>query len=200
MARNLVLVLDGEQSEFGLKPLNREDIYGKRKRVALDADGQLCGKASLLDDGSLLLKSGMTAQGYFTPDGKSYKQAELVAFDTSGKSMEKVPSTLGVAQNLSGPLPAETVLDLRVDSIYQLESEQLGDKLAKSLAAGEIYGFSFNYRDDYSAESAVLLSNENGFFALIGKPVEWEWSSLTTVADLPASDVDADEELDFEMF
>ena len=46
----------------------------------------------------------------------------------------------------------------------------------------------------------MLLSNENGFFALIGKPVEWEWSSLTTVADLPASDVDADEELDFEMF
>lgn len=200
MARNLVLVLDGEQSEFGIKALNREDIYGKRKRVALDADGELCSKASLLDDGSLLLKSGMTAQGYFTPDGKSYKQAELVAFDASGKEMEKVPSTLGVAQNLSGPLPAETVLDLRVDSIYQLESEQLGEKLAASLAAGKIYGFSFNYRDDYSAESGVLLSNENGFFALIGKPVEWEWSSLTTVADLPASDVDADEELDFEMF
>jgi hypothetical protein len=200
MARNLVLVLDGEQSEFGIKALNREDIYGKRKRVALDADGELCSKASLLDDGSLLLKSGMTAQGYFTADGKSYKQAELVAFDTSGKALEKVPSTLGVAQNLSGPLPAETVLDLRVDSIYQLESEQLGEKLAKSLAAGELYGFSFNYRDDYSAESGVLLSNENGFFALIGKPVEWEWSSLTTVADLPASDVDADEELDFEMF
>lgn len=200
MARNLVLVLDGEQSEFGIKALNREDIYGKRKRVALDADGELCSKASLLDDGSLLLKSGMTAQGYFTPDGKSYKQAELVAFDASGKAIEKVPSTLGVAQNLTGPLPAENVLDLRVDSIYQLESEQLGDKLAASLAAGEIYGFSFNYRDDYSAESGVLLSNENGYFALIGKPVEWEWSTLATVADLPVSDVDADEELDFEMF
>jgi hypothetical protein len=200
MASNLVLLLDGEESEFGLKRLNREDIYGKRKRVALDADGELCGKASLLDDGSLLLKSGMTAQGYFTPDGRSYKQTELVAFDSEGKPLEKVPSTLGVAQDLSGPLPAEAVLDLRVDSIYQLETEQLGDKLAKSLAAGEIYGFSFNYREDYSAESGVLLSNENGFFALIGKPVEWEWSSLTTVADLPASDVDADEELDFEMF
>lgn len=200
MARNLVLVLDGEQSEFGLKSLNREDIYGKRKRVALDADGELCSKASLLDDGSLLLKSGMTAQGYFTPDGKSFKQSDLVAFDSSGKAMEKVPSTLGVAQNLSGPLPAETVLDLKVDTIYRLESEQLGEKLAASLAAGEIYGFSFNYRDDYSAESGVLLSNDNGFFALIGKPVEWEWSSLTTVADLPASDLDADEELDFEMF
>jgi hypothetical protein len=45
-----------------------------------------------------------------------------------------------------------------------------------------------------------LLGNENGFFALIGKPVEWEWSSLGAVADLPASDADADEELDFEMF
>jgi hypothetical protein len=142
----------------------------------------------------------MTAQGYFTSDGKSYKQADLVAFDASGKPLEKVPSTLGVAQKLSGPLPAETVLDLRVDSIYLLEAAQLGDKLSKSLAAGEIYGFSFNYRDDYSAESGVLLGNENGFFALIGKPVEWEWSSLGAVADLPASDADADEELDFEMF
>jgi hypothetical protein len=144
MARNLVLALGDEQSEFSIKPLNRADIYGKRKRVALDADGQVCSRASLLDDGSLLLKSGMTAQGYFTSDGKSYKQADLVAFDTSGKPLEKVPSTLGVAQKLSGPLPAETVLDLRVDSIYLLEAAQLGDKLSKSLAAGEIYGFSFN--------------------------------------------------------
>jgi hypothetical protein len=200
MARNLVLALGDEQSEFSIKPLNRADIYGKRKRVALDADGQVCSRASLLDDGSLLLKSGMTAQGYFTSDGKSYKQADLAAFDASGKPLEKVPSTLGVAQKLSGPLPAETVLDLRVDSIYLLEAAQLGDKLSKSLAAGEIYGFSFNYRDDYSAESGVLLGNENGFFALIGKPVEWEWSSLGAVADLPASDADADEELDFEMF
>ena len=87
-----------------------------------------------------------------------------------------------------------------MDSIYLLEAAQLGDKLSKSLAAGDIYGFSFNYRDDYSAESGVLLGNENGFFALIGKPVEWEWSYLGAVADLPPSDADADEELDFEMF
>jgi hypothetical protein len=200
MARSLVLTLDGEETSFGFKPVDRADIYGKRKRVALDRDGQPCSRASLLDDGSLLLKSGMTAQGYFTQDGKSYKLADLEAFDAEGNPATKFPSTLGVAQELRGPLNPTEVLDLRANTIYYLEPEQLGANLAAKLQEGNVYGFSFNYRDDYRAESGVLLHNENGYFALIGEAVAYEWSSLEAIAELPPVDSDTDDDLDFEMF
>lgn len=200
MARSLVLSLDGEETSFSFKPLDRADIYGKRKRVALDRDGQPCSRASLLDDGSLLLKSGMTAQGYFTSDGKSHKLADLEAFDADGKPAAKSPSTLGIAQQLEGPLDPSAVLDLRANTIYYLEPEQIGANLAAKLQAGEVYGFSFNYREDYRAESGVVLWNENGYFALIGEPVNYEWASLAVVAELPPVDTDSEDELDFEMF
>lgn len=200
MARSLVLTLDGEESSFGFKPVDRAAIYGKRKRVALDKNGQPCTRASLLEDGSLLLKSGMSAQGYFTGDGKSHKLADLEAFDPDGNPATKVPSTLGVAQNLRGPLDPSAVLDLRANTIYFLDPEQLGQNLATRLQSGDVYGFSFNYRDDYRAETGVLLHNENGYFALIGEPVSYEWASLAAVAELPPSDSDSDDELDFEMF
>jgi hypothetical protein len=200
MARSLILLLDGEETSFGFKPIDRSDIYGKRKRVALDRDGQPCSRASLLDDGSLLLKSGMTAQGYFTHDGKAYKLADLQGFDADGNLATKSPSTLGVAQKLEGPLDPTEVLDLRANTIYLLEPEQLGPNLAAKLQDGNVYRFSFNYRDDYRAETGLLLSNENGFFALIGEPVSYEWASLEAVADLPPADSDSEDELDFEMF
>lgn len=200
MARSLVLSLDGEETSFSFKPVDRADIYGKRKRVALDRDGQPCSRASLLDDGSLLLKSGMTAQGYFTGDGKAHKLADLEAFSADGNPAVKTPSTLGVAQELRGPLDAAEVLDLRASTIYYLEPEQLGANLSAKLQSGEVYGFSFNYRDDYRAESGVLLANENGYFALIGEPVNYEWASLALVAELPPVDSDSDDDLDFEMF
>lgn len=200
MARSLVLSLNGEETSFGFKPVDRADIYGKRKRVAIDRDGQPCSRASLLDDGSLLLKSGMTAQGYFTGDGKAHKLADLEAFNGDGTPAVKTLSTLGVSQELRGPLAPSEVLDLRASTIYYLEPEQLGANLSAKLQAGEVYGFSFNYRDDYRAESGVLLWNENGYFALIGEPVEYEWASLAVVAELPPVDSDSDDDLDFEMF
>ena len=55
MARALVLALDGEQTSFNFKPLDRADLYGKRVRVALDKDGERCTRASLLEDGLSLI-------------------------------------------------------------------------------------------------------------------------------------------------
>jgi hypothetical protein len=45
-----------------------------------------------------------------------------------------------------------------------------------------------------------LVNNENGYFAIIGFPIEYEWVSFQAVVDLPQESEDSDEELDFEMF
>lgn len=147
----------------------------------------------------MILRSGMTGQGYFLPDGTFMKQAELEGYDTDGKPLDKAPSTLGVPQDLEGPVTPQDVLNLRVQSIYALAPETIDESLKEQLQSGSVYRFTFNFREDYRAETAVLLANDNGFFALVGQPVDYEWSRLETVSELPASDIDSDDDdLDFD--
>ena len=199
MAKEIVVNFGGKESTFSYRPVDRASLYGKRKRVLLDQNGEPCARASLLEDGSLLIKSGMTAQGYYLSDGRSYKLAELEGFDLDGKSMDKVPSTLGVAQALEEATPEEA-LNISQQSYYALEASQIDEALKKSLDEGKIYRFAFNYREDYLAAQALLVSNENGLFAIVGQPVEHEWVSFQAVVDLPPESEDSEEELDFEMF
>jgi hypothetical protein len=199
VARVITVSLDGVESSFGFKAVDRAAVYGKRRRVALDREGQPCTRASLLEDGSLLLRSGMTGQGYFLPDGTFLKQSDLEAFDDAGNPLDKVPSTLGAPQPLEGPISPSEVLDLRVETIYALDPDSVNDALMSRLDAGDLFRFAFNFRDDYRAETGVLLANENGVFALIGVPLSYEWSSLQVLVDLPAADEDSDDDdLDFE--
>lgn len=200
MARVISVSLDGVESTFGFKAIDRSALYGKRRRVALDRSGEPCSRASLLEDGSLLLRSGMTGQGYFLPDGAFVKQGDLEGFDVEGNPVEKVPSTLGVPQPLEGPVDPSEILDLRVETVYALEADTVSDELLAKLTAGNAYRFVFNFRDDYRAETGILLANDSGVFALIGIPLTYEWSSLQIVAELPAADDDSEDDLDFEMF
>lgn len=200
MASTINVVHDGHEAVFTFSPVDRAAIYGKRRRLALDETGQPCSKASLLDDGSMLLRSGMTAQGYFLPDGTWVPQGDLEAINADGTPAERVPSTLGEAQSLT-PATAEDVLDLHVQTVYALEPESIPDGLAQALNAGALYSFAFNYRPDYRSESAILLANDEGYWALIGNPAAGEWQELATVTAVTEASEDAgDDDLDFEMF
>ena len=202
MARQIVVSLDGEQSTFDIKKLSRSKLYGRRKRVPLDPQGHACTRASLTEDGSLLIQSGMTAQGYFTDDGYWVPNKELVGLDEEGHEVEKIPSTLGEEQPLKGPVDPSRVLDLRLQSVYMLDPAEVGEALKKALADGAMYELKFNYRADFQAETAFLLMNGDGdVFALIGRLTEPAWRDpeemLPTFEEV---DDDDDDELDFEMF
>lgn len=200
MAKTINLNYGGETAVFAYKPIDRSVLYGKRRRIAFDLDGNECAKASLLADGSLLIRSGMTAQGYFTPDNTWVPQGELEAIRPDGSTPELLPATVGEE------VPAEKVsafeaLNLRFDTTYLLEAEELPSTLKKELDQGSIFRFPFNPRADYEMETGILVANENGYFALIGQPVAYEYSSLASVAsvvDEAASD--SSDDLDFEMF
>jgi hypothetical protein len=200
MAKTINLTYGGETAVFAYKPIDRSVLYGKRRRVAFDLDGNECAKASLLADGSLLIRSGMTAQGYFTPDNTWVPQGELEAINADGTTPELLPTTVGenvAAEKIS---PSEA-LNIRFDTTYSLEAEDLPAGLKKELDAGSIFRFPFNPRSDYEMETGVLVSNENGYFALIGQQVQYEFSalaSIVSVADEAASD--SSDDLDFEMF
>ena len=203
MAKPIVVSFGGTESTFGISRIDRSKLYGRRQRFPLDPTGERCQRAALTDDGSLLVLTGMTAQGYFDPDGSWVPNNQLIGLSPEGEPVERVPSTLGVPQPLEGPIPPTELLDLQVLSVYLLDPEDVDMDLAHKLANGQIFKFGFSYRGGYNAETGVLVGNDEGLFALIGRPKVLEWSELEQVVQPlldDEDDDDFDDDLDFEMF
>ena len=96
----------------------------------------------------------------------------------------------------------EPLLDL-VDKLNQpLSLGVVLDQIAKHLESGKALNFPFNYREDYHAESAYLVLNDEGYFALIGNPTKPIWMELNQVVEENFEDEvgDDNDDLDFEMF
>mgnify|MGYP001331914695 FL=1 len=200
MAKLILINYQGEEAQFSHKKVDRSKLYGSRKRIPLDPSGENCLRCELSDDGSILIMSGMTSQGYFDSDINWIPNKELIGMDSSGKVLDKVPATLGVAQD--GVLSElEPLLDLAVDSIYQLDPEEVPQSIQTVLESGKAISFPFNYREDYHAESAYLVLNDEGYFALIGNPIKPEWMELDQIVEETfESESEEDDDLDFEMF
>ena len=199
MARTIVVSLDGKESSFAFARLERKKLYPTKKRIPLDVDGEPCQRATLTDDGSMLVVSGMTGQGYFDDTGRWVQTGELVGLDPEGNPVEKQPSTLGVAQALTEVEP-EALLDAAISAVYMLDPDEVDGTLQAALDDGKIYRFAFNMRADYHLETGYLLANDAGTFALLGDTYDVPWCTLDAPV-MPIDDDDDDEdELDFEMF
>lgn len=200
MARQIVVSHQGVATTFDFKKLDRSKLYGKRMRMLLDSQGERCTRASLTADGAVLVRAGMTAQGYFTEDGQMVSGSQLVGLDAEGQVLERVESTLGVEQELEQVDPS-VLLDHRPQTIYMLDAQDLDPHLEALLIGGAVLKFRFNYRPDYRAEAAFLVANDEGVFALIGHPVEHTWCELDQphLPDIAEEDED-DDDLDFDFF
>ena len=199
MAKPIVISYKGKESSFDHGKLDRAKLYGKKKRIALDSNDVACIKASLVEDGSVLIRSGMTAQGYFKEGGAWVPNKELVGLDDEGKPLELLDSTLGAAQTVDAPALANELLDLAVTSVYILEPKEVDPRLEKELGDGEIMKIPFNYRSDYRLETGFLLKNKEGYFCIVGVPTHPEWCELNKVAVEVFEEEDSDD-LDFDMF
>lgn len=201
MARNLVFTFKSADSTFRFSKLERARLYGARKRIVMDREGEPCQRAELTDDGAIVLQQGMMAQGYFDDEGTWFPNNQLVGLEPDGSPAPVFPSTIGVPQPLQGPVPAESVLDARIQSVYMLDPEEMSDALAASLADGDIYQFPYSYRTDHRSQIGFLLSNDDGVFALIGDWAAPAWCELEApIGDFDSDDDALDDDLDFEMF
>lgn len=198
MAKPVVVRHCDATSSFRLTKLERRKLYGSRRRIPVDSHGEPCTRAALTDDGAVLITAGMTAQGWFDPDGRQVDSNDISAQDSTGAPVPQVPSTLGVPMDLEGPRPATDLLDLAVTSVYCLEPESIDDQLAASLKAGELWRFPFNYRADFRSETGFLVMNDLGYFLLVGVPVEHRYLAPNAPPP-PDDDEEADDDLDFEM-
>jgi hypothetical protein len=200
LAKPLIVALGGETFSFILSKVERSDLYGSRKRVPTDAGGRPCTRAGLTQDGSLLIDSGMSGQGYFTAGGQYVPRGHLVGVNAQGVVVESQASTLGEAQSLQGPLDPSAVLDLELLSVYQLEPEQVSSGFLDRLKTGEIFACDFNYATSLEVERAFILSNDQGVFALVGKPLNPDWVEEGARFEPPVEGAEeGSEDLDFEM-
>jgi hypothetical protein len=192
MAKQIVVTLGGKTSTFDFKKITRAGLMGKTSRRVLDPEGKVCERANVTRDGSLLLRSGMTAQGYFLRSNHKWvPNKELVGVDPAGRPMEKVPSTLGEAQELEGPVEIENLLDLKVASLYALDAVEFDSGLKKSLDKGDIYQFLFNTRADYEGQSAYLIMGKDGLpYSIIGNQTAVDWLQPNTVPEETFDDED----------
>ncbi len=200
MARPIILEYKGVQSQLAFTKLDRAKLYGKRRRVVLDQQGLPCERAQLTRDGALMIRAGMTAQGYYDEDGVPLERKDLLGIDADGQLVERKDSTLGVAQQLEGPVSPETLLDLALLSVYILEPRELDPELEQLLKKGEIFRFPFNYYADFHLETGFLLANKEGLFAVIGSPKTPAWCEPdAALEEFEEADME-DDDLDFEMF
>ncbi len=201
MAKPIVLSYRDKVSSFPFQKLDRKKLYATRRRMVLDRDGEPCLRAELMADGSTLIRPGMTGQAYFDDSGRWIPNSDLVGLDGDGHPLQKHPSTLGQAQQLQGPVAPEEVLDMAVYAVYRLDCEGADPELKEAVDGGDIFRFAFNYRPDYHAETAYLVGNDDGWFALVGLRNEPVWCELEKPeVDLSAEQDDDTDDLDFEMF
>ncbi len=199
MAKPIIINKDNKNSIFQIKKIERKKLYGYRKRLAVDENNEECKRASLTEDGQVLIKSGMTSQGWFIEGGKQIESNEIGAIDENNNELELIPSTLGIPQNIDGPINPKDLLDISVTNSYSIIPDEISEDLKSSLEKGEIWKFNFNLRADYRMETSYILKNDNGYFAIVGVPNQV--TMLSPNAPPPQNeDEDEDEELDFEMF
>lgn len=200
MARALVFNLAGEVSRFGLAKHSREKVYGVRKRVVVDDTGRECDRGLLSEDGSMLLPPGSVAMVYLDEHFDAVERANLRAVGDDGIPVERVGSTLDKELPLHGPVPSTEVLDHLTNMIYALEPETLAPALAAALGRGEVFRSVFSYTDGFDLQELFLLQNDDGVWALVGRPTQFEWVRKTTPV-APADDDDAlfEDDLDFGM-
>ena len=198
MAKPVLVAFGGLTTSFVPRRVERSQLYGSRKRVAVDAQGRVCTKAALTADGATLVTSGMTAQGHFGPDGRWVPRSEMVGLDASGHSVPLQPSTLGVAQPVTGPVPPSEVLGLALQSVYLLTPEDDAAPLVQALRAGDIYRCAFNFTAGLETEVAYLVGNAEGCFALVGQPAVQTWTEEGATFVPEVADVGDDSDLDFD--
>ncbi len=197
----VVINFNGEVSSLGITRLTREKLYGKKRRVIVDDDGQECVTAQLTRDGAALLPSGTTAYLYVNDDDDVIERRSLQAVDADGTPVERIPSTLGEEQEAQEVTP-DRILEHITTAVYEIDPDEIGDTLAARLKDGAVFEFRFNYRAGFDDWPAFLLQNGVGIFCLVCQ--EAPFDMLRREEEIPEDDKEEEDpfadDLDFGMF
>ena len=176
MARTATLKFDKKSFSTEFVKVDRKKLYGWSKIVVSAKDNGPCSTASIADGSHILPSKSTTLQG-FNDNGEYISRSNLIGVDSNNEAIEKVPSTYDVDSNLEIS-SLDDYLSLNVKSVYQLNIVENKEQLLDILNDGTILTFPFNYRADYEADDAFIISSNEHIFAVVGKQASFEFIGL----------------------
>jgi hypothetical protein len=198
MAKPLQFTGAGVSCTAQIEKVDRDKIYGWVNTRALDATGELCVTASVLEDGKTLIPAGGFTLLLVSENGSEIARKDLIAKDQNGNTLEIIASSFDAPVELRADVTLENFLDLQVKTVYQLSMDSGKDELLAKLSKG-LLAFNFNYRAGYETDTGYLVALDNEIFAIIGRPTQFEFIKLETLAVEEDDEHDEDESLDFGM-
>lgn len=200
MARKAELSINGQSFLAEFLKVDRKKIYGWSTVEVFDEKGSECRMANLAE-GRYVLPSGSSALVILNAKGETVSQSSLIGVDAQGNRVELVPSIYDQTVVLR-EANMDEYFSLAVKSVYQLNIEEIPDRIMADLKSGKIYYFIFNYRADYEGDDAYLLSNGMNVFAITGKCSDFEFIGLNDNEQNLVLDEEpiVEEEMDFAMF
>ena len=199
MAKELTFKLAG--AEYGAAPvkLERKKIYGWTDLVATDRDGNVCGKAYLSPDDSLIIPSGGLKQAVVDYEGRWVEKSELTPYSEDGaEPLPTYASSFDAPIVLKEKATTEEFLDNDWESVYQLVNADLA-----AAVGNDIYKFDFSYRGGTNHNDAYLMATPAGLFLFAGDKQEFPLVSLAEETTIDVTEEPVEEEiddLDFSMF
>ena len=200
MARKAELSINGQSFLAEFLKVDRKKIYGWSTVEVFDEKGSECRMANLAE-GRYVLPSGSSALVTLNAKGETVSKSSLIGVDAQGNKVELVPSIYDQTVVLR-EANIDEYFSLAVKSVYQLNIEEIPDRIMADLKSGKIYYFVFNYRADYEGDDAYLLSNGMNVFAITGKCSDFEFIGLNDNEQNLVLDEEpiVEEEMDFAMF
>jgi hypothetical protein len=75
----------GKESVFSISKLFRSKLYGRKRRISIDEEGNSCTRVLRDVAGGILLKKGMTGQGYLDDKGNWLERDTITGVDAEGE-------------------------------------------------------------------------------------------------------------------
>lgn len=199
MARHLTFQIGGHSFNVTPVKVERRKIYGHSELRVTDAKGDICRQCGINSDGTTIIEQGCVKSGILTDSGMWTDRADLIAIDIDGNPVTHIESSFDVDIELQETATIEELLNLKVQSVYQLS-----DTDAASLTAtvgDEIYTFPFSYSGGYEHLKAYLIASDGCVFIIAGTTCEFEYISLDQSGNIDMEDdSELDDSLDFSMF
>jgi len=190
MQRILEITHDGKLSSFTVAKITRSKLYGSKRRIPIDGQGQECSRAALTRDGRFILANGGTDVLYLDKQGDVAERSQLQAIDADGEVIAPGESTSNAMIDVGQVVEAAEVLDCAITHAYALEPVFISVELETSLSQGIIYSLPQQSMSGNN-RAAFLFGNNEGYFLLLGEQAGFEFIGLEET-DLSPPDIEND--------
>ena len=121
-----------------------------------------------------LINSGDASNVHVDNKNNYINKSEIIGIDSEGNKIDRFPSTINIPQVVN-KTNENYLLDFDCSSLYNLKPDILESDFQEKLDNGDIFSFNFNYYEDFNVEKGVIIKNDNGYFAIIGKEIFHSW-------------------------